>query len=149
MGVGGSVGGNGCREWSVGARSVGPRIHGVWSLQCVLHEAGGEWNSEAQPETAAAARGRRREYSVVLPSVASGLFPCIMAISPRDCLLQDDHRIMPTRRRCSSTTKSGCFDSGPATPNKLLLHQNNWNIAFLYHTVPSTLLARTSRLGEP
>jgi hypothetical protein len=30
----------GCREWSNGTRTVGPRIHGVWSLQRVLHEAG-------------------------------------------------------------------------------------------------------------
>ena len=27
-------------EWSDGAGTAGPRIHGVWSLQCVLHEAG-------------------------------------------------------------------------------------------------------------
>ena len=24
----------------MGAGTLGPRIHGVWSLQCVLHEAG-------------------------------------------------------------------------------------------------------------
>ena len=47
-------------------------VSGVFILQCVLHEAGREWNSEAQPEAAAAARGRRREHPVVLPSVASG-----------------------------------------------------------------------------
>lgn len=38
----------------------------------MLHEAGRVELSQAQPETAAAARGRRREYPVLLPSLASG-----------------------------------------------------------------------------
>ncbi len=37
----------GCREWSNGAGIVGPRIHGVWSLQRVLHEAGVELRGTA------------------------------------------------------------------------------------------------------
>ena len=35
--------------------------------------------------------------------------------------MQDDHRVMPVRRRCVSTTESGLFDSGPAMPNNRML----------------------------
>ena len=60
---------------AMGALELGPRIHGVWSLQCVVHEARGKENSEAQPETAAAACSRRSEYSIAFPP--SPLVPCL------------------------------------------------------------------------
>lgn len=63
----GMVGGN-------GVMVLGPRIHGCLESSSfnACYTRPGEQNSQAQPETAAAARGRRREYPVVLPSVASG-----------------------------------------------------------------------------
>ena len=132
---------NGMMVWT-----VGPRIHGVWSLQCVLHEAGGEYNSEAQPETATAARGRRREYSVVLPSVASGSCPASwrLVLGIASCrmitALCPLEGVAHSRRSPAVLT----VDQRRRT-NQLLLNQNNWNIAFFY---PSTLLARIPRLGK-
>ena len=71
----------------------------------------GEHNSEAQPETVSAARGRRREYSVVLPSVASGSY----LVSWRLVLGIASCRMITALCPLESATESVCFDSGPAS----------------------------------
>jgi hypothetical protein len=98
--------------------------------------------------TAAAARGRRREHFVVLPSVASGsrlvswrlvlgIASCRMITA--SCPLEG---VAHSRRSPAVLT----VDQRRRT-NQLLPHRNNRNIVFFYQTV-STLLARISHLDE-
>lgn len=109
----------------------------------------GESNSEAQPETAAAARGRRREHPVVLPSVASGscLAPWQLVLGIASCRMITALCPLEGVARSRRSPAVLTVDQRRRT-NQLLLHRNNWNIAFFHQTVLSTLLARISRLGE-